>query len=160
MKLEPLFRSADNRLYFLDGREMPVDAGKKSFPENVSCEKDSLVFVDMPWETVGKDEESYNEEFLARMRDFLKKMEDIPSYAVIFPTAESIPQSAAEKEAFVASMKHSARRIKDAKSVVGYAIPGYIDAETFVSEFSGKHSHYIYFSHEDSVLENPSIVRI
>lgn len=160
MKLEPLFRSADNRLYFLDGREMPVDAGKKSFPENVSCEKDSLVFVDMPWETVGKDEESYNEEFLAQMRDFLKKMEDDSAFAVIVPCAEKIPGTSAEKEDFVASMKHSARRIKDAKSVVGYAIPAYIDAQAFIEEFRPKHAHYIYFSGEDSVLADSSIVRI
>jgi len=159
MKLEPLFKSADNRLYFLDGREMPVDSGKKCSLENQSYEKDGLFFIDMPWETVGKDEDSYNEEFLASVRDLLKKMEDCSAYAVIVPVAEKVPESEAEKEAFVASMKHSARRVKDAKSVVGYAVPGYIDAQTFIEEFRGKHGHYIYFSQNPDALKDSAIVR-
>ena len=160
MKLEAQFKSADNRLYFLDGREAVLDSQKKCSPGNAVYEKDSVVFVDMPWEKVGMDEESYNEEFLAQMRDFLKKMEDDSAFAVIVPCAEKIPGTSAEKEDFVASMKHSARRIKDAKSVVGYAIPAYIDAQAFIEEFRPKHAHYIYFSGEDSVLADSSIVRI
>ena len=156
MKLEAQFKSADNRLYFLDGRELAVDSSVK----DVNHEKGGLVFIDMPWEKVGLDEDSYNEEFLAQMRDFLKKMEDDSAFAVIVPCAEKIPGTSAEKEDFVASMKHSARRIKDAKSVVGYAIPAYIDAQAFIEEFRPKHAHYIYFSGEDSVLADSSIVRI
>ncbi|MBQ2529676.1 MAG: hypothetical protein II547_05425 [Treponema sp.] len=155
MKLEAQFKSADNRLYFLDGRELAVDSSVK----DVNHEKGGLVFIDMPWEKVGLEEDSYNEEFLASMRDMLKKMEGESSYAVIVPVAEKIPETDAQKEAFIASMKHSARRIKDAKSVVGYAIPDYIDSNAFIDAFKAKHGHYIYFSSNDDVLKDSSIVR-
>lgn len=159
MKLEAKFKSADNRLYSLDGQEITVDSQKKISLGDGSGERNGLFFVDLPWSQVGMDEDSYNEEFLASMRDMLKNMEDSGAWAVMVPVADDSLDSESKKTDFIASMKHSARRIKDCASVVGYVIPADVDQSTFVEELSAKHGHYIFFSSNPDTLKNGSVVK-
>lgn len=159
MKLEAQFKSVNNRLCFLDGREPSIDSEKKCSLEGGSFAKDEVFFVDMPWESVGMDEDSYNEEFLASMRDMLKGMEESSAYAVIVPVASKIPETLVEQETFIASMKHSARRIKDCKSVVGYVVPDFVNADTFMEELKAKHGHYVFFSKNPDVLKDSSVAQ-
>lgn len=166
MKLQPLFKSEDNKLYFLDGKELPVSGalemeGKDCILSGLCQGEDGskAIRINLPWSLVGMDEESYNEEFLASFRDFLKDFEDRKLFVFLVPVADVNPSTPEEKENFVQSMKHSARRIKDCASVIGYAIPNEVDPEYFIEELSAKHKQYLYFSANESLLKDNCIVR-
>ena len=125
MKLEALFTAKDNSLFTVEGKAVVLDsenriqAGESFIPMPLKI--DAPLFIDVAWTLVGMDEESYNEAFLANLRDYLKVMEEKKQFAVIVPVADSDAGSPDKKEAFTASMKHCARRIKDCVSVIGFA---------------------------------------
>ncbi len=168
MKLEKQFKSENNKLYFLDGKEF--DAKNNFELDSSECLKDDflknsnlsespkILCIKIAWSQIGLDEENYDESFLAKLRDFLKSLEDKKIYAFILPFADKIPNSQSEKENFIASFKHCARRIKDCKSVVGFAIPDCVNQNTFIEELLKKHEHYIFFSKNSDLLKNKSIV--
>lgn len=157
MKLEALVKSVNNGLCFLDGKNIVVDMEKKCSLGDMAKTPDQLFFMDMPWECVGMDEDSYNEDFLAQTRDALKTLDESTTVVAINPVTQKIPQTPSEKESFVASMKHSARRIKDCKNVVGYVIPDFVDQDFFMEELSAKHKHYVFFSRNP---KDSSIVKV
>lgn len=167
MKLEKQFVSKDNKLYMLDGTEVPVvnaSVLEAKFCVNEASAQNVNVFacIELPWTQIGCDEESYNEEFLARFRDFLKALDEKKVFAFIVPVADKIPSSEDEKDAFVASFKHCARRIKDCVSVAGFAVPSLetgIDSSFFMEELSQKHEHYVFFSKDGNVLSDSSVVK-
>ena len=85
------------------------------------------------WSEVEGNPEEYNEEFLAKLRDELKALEANGKFVLIEP-----------------AMKHTARRIKDCVSVIGFSIPDEIsgDAEKsfYIEEMSAKHKQFCFFS--------------
>ena len=164
MKLEARFKTSDNKLYTLDGAECAI------YPETFESEKilggqSSLpegkgpFALSINWTTVGLDDQSYNEEFLASFRDFLKQLEEDDRYVLIVPVADKNPSSTEEKSALTASMKHCARRLKDCASIVGFAVPEESDPEEFISELRQKHQHYAFFSRDTNLLQDKSIVK-
>lgn len=167
MKLEALFKSEKNTLFTIDGREISTENlavfAADSLNEKAALPDAELCIVETPWAFVGKDEESYNEEGLASLRDWLKLLEENKKFAVIKPVSET-GLDAAQKEALTASMKHCARRIKDCVSVAGFAIPAECSDDGsksfFVEELSQKHAQYVYFSADAAVLAEEKIVRI
>ncbi len=167
MKLDAQFTAKNNALFFLDGSPLSLD----SCPciDALSCTGDALpqgdaplCIVRLPWAQVGMDEESYNEEFLAQLRDWLKMLENKKQYALMLPVSDAAV-SDAQKDDFCASMNHAARRIKDCTSVVGFAIPqGFStsDAESFMALLAKKHGHYVYFSQDQGLLsQNAQVVK-
>ena len=168
MKLEKRFCVKDNRLYYIEGnKELGMSGTRLSAsacagggipPSDLS----RLLLIDLPWTQVGCDETSYNEEFLASFRDFLKALEEKGGYAAIIPLADRQP-SGGEAEDFVASFRHCARRVKDCASVAGFAVPAGVpgvDAAFFMEELSAKHPQYVFFSGDDSLLKDPGLVRL
>jgi len=130
MKLEKLFEVKDSKLYKIGESEI--------FTPNVKSVK---------WSEVEGNPEEYNEDFLATLRDELKSLEERNEFVVIEPEFDKD----ATTEQFTAAMKHTARRIKDCISVIGFAIPEQIskNAETlnfYIEEMSAKHKQYCYFS--------------
>ena len=166
MKLEPLFTSKDNNLFSIDGTAVstenctPLSAKDLTASSPVPADNKCPLLVNISWEQIGLDDLSYNEELLANLRDFLKVLDEQNRFAIIVPEAGNSGLTDAQKENFTASCKHCARRIKDCKSVIGFAIPEEADPATFMEELSQKHAHYIYFSKNASVLENSSVVKI
>ncbi|MCQ2240657.1 hypothetical protein [Treponema sp.] len=140
MKIEAKFYSEKNELFFLDGSKAELNS-------------DKIKAYGVKWTQVGLDEDSYNEEFLANLRDQLKAMEDEGTYGFVVPECDSSCDDEAKKEAFVASMKHCARRIKDCENIIGFSIPEEVDFTFFMEELSAKHKHYIYFT-KNSQLAN------
>ena len=114
--------------------------------------------VELPWALVGTEAGGYNEEFLAGLRDWLKALEEKKVFAFFVPVAGGA-LSAEEGVVFTASMKHCARRIKDCTSVVGFAVPDGIDVALFEVELHEKHGQYVFFSRNDVVLSDGSVVR-
>ena len=113
----------------------------------------TLVFIpaEKPVENTVASENA-NEEFLAEFRDWLKKLEDKNSFAIIIPFAENASATQEQKEIFTASFKHCARRIKDCENVIGFSVPENVEPDFFISELKAKHGHYIFFSTDENLL--------
>ena len=74
MKLDPIFTVKSKKLYKIsDGSEVNTSSLKK---------------ITIPWSTVEMEDEVYNEEFLANLREQLKAMEEAGEFAVLVPVAD------------------------------------------------------------------------
>ena len=155
MKIEAKFYSEKNKIYFLNGTELDTKNAKlidgKFCKNNFEPEENALYSINVAQELIGS-EENANEEFLAEFRDWLKKLEEKNSFAIIIPSAEKAPATQEEKEIFTASFKHCARRIKDCKNVIGFSVPENVAPDFFISELKAKHGHYIFFSADENLL--------
>ena len=132
MKLERLFEVKNSKLYTVSGESVSTDG--KAFP--------------VKWSDVEGGPEEYNEDFLAKLRDDLKTLEEKNSFVFIEPVFDKN----ADYEQFTAAMKHTARRIKDCISVIGFAIPVEILANRayYIEELSAKHQQYCFFCKESA----------
>lgn len=103
------------------------------------------------WSEVEGEAEEYKEDFLAKLRDQLKALEEKGQFVFIEP----IFDKNAGYEQFTAAMKHCARRIKDCVSVIGFAIPEEIfDQRAFyIEELSAKHQQYCFFIRKNGESE-------
>ena len=142
MKLDPLFTIKENKLYKIEDDSL-VDMSK-------------IKKIDLPWTTVELESENYNEEFLAKLREELKAMEENGEFAIIVPVVdkkiEEDEDSENSEEAFVNACNHCARRIKDCVSVVGFEIPNEVtDIEGFRDTLWKKHAQYIYFTKKENI---------
>ncbi len=151
MKIEAQFLCKNSRLYTLDGSEVLLDETVYIPAEDfisLTAEENKFYGIRIPFTKIGTDEDSYNEEFLASLRDALKELEEKSAFAFIIPVCdETLTEET--RENFTASYKHCARRIKDCKNLMGFAVPPEADEETFVEELSKKHDHYVFFTEKD-----------
>lgn len=141
MKIEAKFYSEKNQLYYLNGSKAELNTTK-------------IKAIKVKWSEIGLDEDSYNEEFLATLRDQFKLMEEEDCFAYILPICDNSCDTQEKKEAYVSSIKHCARRIKDCENIIGFEIPEEVDCDFFIEELSAKHKHYIYFTRNVSRLKN------
>lgn len=135
MKFEKFFESKNHKLFKIDGTETPVSA-VKAWP--------------VKWSDVEGAEEEYNENYLAKLRDQLKALEEKGEFAFIEPVydKDALPGQ------FNNAMKHTSRRIKDCASVIGFALPDQVADDSdvtadFLEKLSEKHPHYVYFAKKD-----------
>lgn len=176
MKFDPLFRSEGNRLFRLsDGRE--IDA-LRARPENLSeiiqsaspcaaalrAGSERLTAVTVPYGAVALSDGGYNEEALAALRSYLKVLEGARCPAFLVPLAGEPLSDPDETDSFIKAAAHTARRVKDCASVVGFAVPQeFLDggascfgedsrAAWFTGELSAKHAHYLFFVDENDVI--------
>ncbi len=141
MKFEKLFESKNHKLYKVDGEEVAVT------PE--------MIFP-VKWSDVEGAEEEYNEDFLAHLRDELKDLEEKGKFVFLEPVYDKT----ATPGQFNNAMKHTARRVKDCKSVIGMALVGEVADDVdvlndFLEKISGKHPQYVYFAKTPC---NPDVV--
>ncbi|MCR4953916.1 MAG: hypothetical protein K6A43_07560 [Treponema sp.] len=141
MKLDPIFTVKENKLYKI-ADDTEVDAA-------------SLKKIEVLWSQVELEPESYNEEFLANLREDLKAMEVKESFAIIVPKVDKPLENAEQTELFINAFNHCARRIKDCTSVAGFELPAEIskngfaedsDAQNFIDTLAKKHAQYVYFT--------------
>lgn len=146
MKIDPIFEVQNNKLYLIGGDEISLAAvqsvNASEFAANPDTVTEYITFVNVNWTDVGV-EDSYNEEFLANLRDALKVLEEKQRFVIMNPV---FADGMGTAEDFTASMKHCARRIKDCVSVIGFEVPDVCNTESFVEELSAKHGHYIFFN--------------
>jgi len=139
MKLEPIFTVKENKLY--------------KIADNSQVDADALRKIEIPWSTVEMEDEIYNEEFLAVLRDQLKQMEATGTFAVLVPIADKDISSPEKQEAFINAFNHTARRVKDCTSVAGFELAAELqDPQAFMDTLAIKHAQYVYFTK----AENPS----
>ena len=163
MKLERLFEGKENSLYTVNGESVKISGSAVNaadFIKQPAVSQKEALRISVNWTLSGLDEENYNEDFLASLRDSLKALEEKNTFAIIEPVCDSACETEAQKDAFIQSMKHCARRIKDCTSVIGFKIPGEVNAALFTEELSAKHGHYVFFSTDEKVLEDSSTVRL
>lgn len=169
MKFEPLVKVVENKLVKLsDGLELSTENLNIVSVDGVESAEvptsGSLTAVVCPWSKIEIGEGSYNEELLAKLRDFLKKLEEGGLFAFIVPQAQKAFSDADEADSFIKAMVHAARRIKDCTNVLGFAIAAELmekDAgkkldenswsQWFINEMNVKHSHYVYFAGKSNI---------
>lgn len=169
MKFAPLVKVVENKLVKLsDGSE--ISAENLNIVQIYGVESalipaaGSLTAVVCPWSKIEIEDGNYNEESLAKLRDFLKKLEDAGAFAFVVPQAQKSFLNADEADSFIKAMVHTARRIKDCTSVLGFALAGELmekDAgkkldenswsQWFINEMNVKHAHYVYFAGKSNI---------
>jgi hypothetical protein len=89
------------------------------------------------------------------LRENLKSLEKQNKYAILVPEIDKAFESQIQKEAFISAMNHTARRVKDCKSVAGFELTSEIlkdglsegkTAATFMKTLAVKHAQYVYFA--------------
>ena len=160
MKLDARFESKNGKLYALKtgekadtGAFIPFDSGVLSGVSSESAEAEAQRFsqdrgkilaVYVSHRAAEISENTYDEMYLAALRVFLKGIETYGAYAVAVPLSDGD-----DAERLTQAMCHTARRIKDCASVIGFALPDSLtesEAAAFIDAMSEKHSHYVYFS--------------
>ena len=145
MKLDPIFTVKNKKLYKIaDGSEVDTSTLKK---------------INIPWTTVEMEDGIYNEEFLALLRDQLKKMEEAGQFAVLVPAADKPLETPEQEEAFTAAFNHTARRVKDCASVAGMELePKLKDKQGFMDTLAIKHAQYVYFTKAENPLSDDIVI--
>lgn len=169
MKFDPLVKVVENKLVRLsDGS--PVSAENLNIVQADELETQDVPSAEVltalvcPWKKIEIEEGCYNEELLAKIRDFLKKLEASGSFAFVVPQAQKSFSGADEADSFIKAMVHTARRIKDCTSVLGFAVAAELmekDAgkkldenswtQWFINEMNVKHGHYVYFAGKSNI---------
>jgi hypothetical protein len=169
MKLEAQFENRNGKLFSIQtgseidtGNFVRVNAASIEVPELVSAEfakrnaghDTVLLGICIVWKTIEISEGVYNEEFLAVLRGFLKKIEAEGMYAVIIPETNGAA-GGDSLVSYTAAMVHTARRIKDCESVIGFAFPGELAGDdfavsSFIDAMAVKHAQYVFFSSENT----------
>lgn len=133
MKLEPVFYVENNQL--------------RKIKDKSSVNYKKFRKIQISWREVELKEECYNESYLAKLRDDLKKLELKKEYVILVPKVDRPLKNPQQEELFINAFKHTARREKDCTSVVGFEVPQELqNKEAFIETLSVKHEQYIYFS--------------
>lgn len=166
MKLSPLFTVKNNQLYkiadnsLVELKDTPCISAKA-----LTYNTNPYFFIEIPWSHVEIESELYNEDFLAGLRDFLKKFDEKDQYAIIRPVADKPLAFEDEVEAFIAAFNHTARRIKDCTSMIGMELAKELilkgfgkgsPAALFMETLAIKHDHYVYFAKKENCTTTPN----
>ena len=103
MKLEAIFTIKNNNLI--------------KIADNSTVDPSSLIKETIFWSTIEMEDEIYNEEYLADLRNKLKAYDEQGNFAVLLPVVDKPLETAEQKELFINAFNHTARRIKDCVSV-------------------------------------------
>ena len=145
MKLEPIFTVKNKKLY--------------KIADNSEVNTSSLKRVDIPWSTIELEDEAYNEEYLAQLREQLKAMEEAGTFAVLVPVADKPLETPEQEELFINAYNHTARRVKDCASVAGFELaPNLKDKQAFMDTLAIKHAQYVYFTKAENPLSDDIVI--
>lgn len=145
MKLDPIFTVKNKKLY--------------KIADNSEVDTSTLKRIDIPWSTVELEDEAYNEEYLAALREQLKAMETSESFAVLVPVVDKPLETPEDEELFINAYNHTARRVKDCTSVAGLElVPQLKDKQAFMNTLAIKHAQYIYFTKAENPLSDDIVV--
>lgn len=136
MKLEAIFTIKNNNLI--------------KIADNSTVDPSSLIKETISWSTIEMEDENYNEEYLADLRNKLKAYDEQGNFAVLLPVVDKPLETAEQKELFINAFNHTARRIKDCVSVAGFILPSEMLSDAaFIQDFMDtlaiKHPQYVYF---------------
>lgn len=150
MKLDQIFTVNQNKLIKIEN--------------NSEVDISTLEKIEIKWSTVELAEESYNEEYLAALRDNLKTLDDGGKFAILIPVVDKALETPEQIELFINAFNHTARRVKDCISVAGMELPeqliktGTENIQLFIETLAKKHAQYVYFTKDENLNDN-SIVK-
>ncbi len=145
MKLDPIFTVKNKKLY--------------KIADDSQVDTSTLKRIEIPWSTVEIADESYNEEYLAGLREQLKAMESAGSFAVLVPLVDKPLETPEQEELFINAYNHTARRVKDCESVAGLELPAQLkDKQAFMDTLAIKHAQYVYFTKAENPLSDDIVV--
>ena len=145
MKLDPIFTVKNKKLY--------------KIADDSQVDTSTLKRIDIPWSTVELEDEAYNEEYLAGLRDQLKAMEEAGTFAVLVPVVDKALETPEQEELFINAYNHTARRVKDCTSVAGLELPSQLkDKQAFMDTLAIKHAQYVYFTKAENPLSDDIVV--
>ena len=163
MKLAAIFTVKNNELFRIsDDTKINLDNITEISSESLNFTGSSFCKIAIPWSKVELDEEVYNEEFLAALRDYLKILDDKNQYAVIKPVIDKELNTPEQIECCINAFNHTARRIKDCISVAGFELTdkfltaGFDEAApstSFMETLAIKHAQYVYFADKANARE-------
>ena len=134
------FISAD-----IEAKRISEESMKKLLEENVN-----LLHWKVLWSDVEKTgEEEYDETYLAELRDEIKKAEEKQIWVLIKWEFAKPVWGGDEIINGIEAAKHTSRRIKDCKNVIGFELSGQASEaiqEGMAESLSNKHGHYLYFA--------------
>jgi len=148
MKLEPLFNVKENNLFLIS--------------DNSQANLSDFEKIEIKWSQVELQEEVYNEEYLASLRDQLKAFDEAGKFAILVPVIDKDFSTPEQIEAFTNAVNHTARRVKDCISVAGIVLPSALvkngilegsDVETFTKVLAKKHAQYVYFIKKSDITD-------
>lgn len=157
MKLEPLFFIKQNNLYKIQTQEKVElsnfqNVSYQEFTQNPLSSE--FIKIDINWSSIELEDEVYNEELLAQLRDNLKKLDEKNHFVIINPIADKQISSYDDADLFINACNHMARRIKDCESVIGLELPDQIFAQDAAADFmdtlSKKHANYVFFANNSN----------
>lgn len=157
MKLEPLFFIKQNNLYKIQTQEKVElsnfqNVSYQEFTQNPLSSE--FIKIDINWSAIELEDEVYNEELLAQLRDNLKKLDEKNHFVIINPIADKQISSYDDADLFINACNHMARRIKDCESVIGLELPDQIFAQDAAADFmdtlSKKHANYVFFANNSN----------
>ena len=140
MKLDPIFTVKQNKLFKIEG--------------DAAIDPALLRRIEIKWSTVELSDEAYNEEYLAQLRDELKRLEAQNLFAILIPVPDKPLETPEQTELFINAFNHTARRVKDCVSVAGFELPSQLikngfdqgsPASDFMETLAIKHAQYVYF---------------
>ena len=145
MKLDPIFTVKEKKLY--------------KIADNSQVDTASLKRIEIPWSTVEIEDEAYNEEYLAQLREELKGMEAAGEFAVLVPLVDKALENPEQEELFINAYNHTARRVKDCTSVAGFELAAELkDKQAFMDTLAIKHAQYVYFTKAENPLSDDIVV--
>ena len=145
MNLDPIFTVKNKKLY--------------KIADDSQVDTSTLKRIEIPWSTVEIADESYNEEYLAGLREQLKTMESAGSFAVLVPLVDKPLETPEQEELFINAYNHTARRVKDCESVAGLELPAQLkDKQAFMDTLAIKHAQYVYFTKAENPLSDDIVV--
>lgn len=146
MKLDPVFTVKENKLY--------------KIADDSQVEVTSLKKIEIKWSTIELEPESYNEEYLANLREELKPLDDTGKFVYLSPVVDKDLNTPEDIELYINAINHCARRIKDCICIAGIELPETVlskgvDADSpaicFMETLAKKHAQYVYFASTESV---------
>ena len=145
MKLDPIFTVKNKKLY--------------KIADDSQVDTSTLKRIEIPWSTVEIEDEAYNEEYLAALREQLKGFDAAGIFAVLVPVADKTLETPEQEELFINAYNHTARRVKDCVSVAGLELaPQLKDKQAFMETLAVKHAQYVYFTKAENPLSDDIVL--
>lgn len=164
MKLEPLFCVNNNSLVKLsDNEKIDLQNLPVLNSNDLNINNHQYYEIEIPWSLIELEDGVYNEEYLALLRDCLKKIENRNQFMIIKPMVDKSVESVDEIESFINTFNHTARRVKDCTALIGMEIPevfvqkGFSDdspISNFIETLDIKHSQFVYFVRKDFLKDD------
>ena len=159
MKVEPLFSFKGGILAGAGGKEFPAVPAQMRLEDfsagvaeaniaTLAAEGANLILLRLNLSQIALKPASFNEAALSRLREILKTAEERSAGAVLSIEDERDAASPSAQADLISAAEHTARRLKDCASLIGFAVPEGAGQEFLLeleARFEKKHPTLLFF---------------